>query len=298
MKQLLLLLLFIAGLSAIEYHGDQRHWTIVDGDGKTNVALHLLNEHVDLFFPSDKSFHDIASDMKLFSPSGNVHCHDTTNTLKFTLLFDDRNHIHGEIKMALDVGGQKIIMLYQKCCCTELSDAYSTVIIEGADKPLENIRLTCFLHADPFQQYGSNATRSPMKVLVNKINIAPRNATTTSTMESNTTIIEYSTTASSTKKDEAESAGFSWWWIIIPVALLIVDVAFAVAFVGIRQHRRNKIPKRKIRVVSKSAERADSIKSKTPGSAPLPLSKSKVEKKPVNQAFDDLSIKSKTKGSK
>uniref|UniRef100_A0A914QFE0 Uncharacterized protein n=1 Tax=Panagrolaimus davidi TaxID=227884 RepID=A0A914QFE0_9BILA len=167
MKQFYFLLLFIVGLSAIVYHGDRRHWTIVDADGKTNIALHLLNEHVDLIFPSDKSFHDIASDMKLFSPSGNVQCQDTTNTLKFLLLFDDRNHIRAEIKMALDVGGQKVKMyLYQKCGVTELPDDYAAGIIEGAEKPLENAYRTCFIQADPFQQYGSDATRSFMKLQV------------------------------------------------------------------------------------------------------------------------------------
>uniref|UniRef100_A0A914Q4C5 Uncharacterized protein n=1 Tax=Panagrolaimus davidi TaxID=227884 RepID=A0A914Q4C5_9BILA len=108
MKKFYFLLFFIAGLSAIEYHGDQRHWTIVDADGKTSIALHLLNEKVDLIFPCDKSFHDITSDMKMYSPSGNVKCQNTTNTLKFMLLFDDQNHIRGETKMTVDIDGQKL----------------------------------------------------------------------------------------------------------------------------------------------------------------------------------------------
>uniref|UniRef100_A0A914QSE0 Uncharacterized protein n=1 Tax=Panagrolaimus davidi TaxID=227884 RepID=A0A914QSE0_9BILA len=167
MKQFYFLLFFIAGLSAVEYHGDQRHWTIVDADGKTSVALHLLNEKVDLIFPSGKSFHDNASDMKLYSPSGNVKCQNTTNTSKFTLLFGDQNHIRGETKMAIDVDGQKVKMyLYQKCGVTEFPGVYATGITEGAAKPLDNIGLTCFLHADPFQKYGSDATRSSMKLQV------------------------------------------------------------------------------------------------------------------------------------
>uniref|UniRef100_A0A914QQK7 Uncharacterized protein n=1 Tax=Panagrolaimus davidi TaxID=227884 RepID=A0A914QQK7_9BILA len=167
MKQLYFLLFFIAGLSAIEYHGDRRQWTIVDADGKTNIALHLLNEHVDLIFPSNKSFHDIASDMKLYSPIGNVKCQDTTNTLGFTLLFDDRNHIRGEIKSTMVNGVYKVKMyLYEKCDDVEFSDDYATGIIEGAEKPLENTGRTCFLLADPFHQYGSDLTRKSMKLQV------------------------------------------------------------------------------------------------------------------------------------
>uniref|UniRef100_A0A914QPW6 Uncharacterized protein n=1 Tax=Panagrolaimus davidi TaxID=227884 RepID=A0A914QPW6_9BILA len=168
MKQLYLLLLFIVGLSAIEYHGDRRHWTIVDGDGKTSVALHLLDEHVDLIFPSNKSFHDIASDMKLYSPIGNVKCQDTTNTLKFTLLFDDRNHIRGEIKAIMVKRGYKVQMfLYEKCDNVELSYHYAAGIIEGTEIPLETTGRVCFTEGDPFQQYGSDATRSFMKLQVN-----------------------------------------------------------------------------------------------------------------------------------
>uniref|UniRef100_A0A914PFL2 Uncharacterized protein n=1 Tax=Panagrolaimus davidi TaxID=227884 RepID=A0A914PFL2_9BILA len=165
MKQLYLLLLFIVGLSAIVYHGDRRHWTIVDADGKTSIALHLLNEQVDLIFPSDKTFALIASDMKLFSPSGNVQCQDTTNTLGFTLFFDDRNHIRGEIKMGPVVVGQQVMMfLYEQCYYTENSHYYATAVIEGAERKLDNEGRTCFLQADPFHQYGSDATRSFMKL--------------------------------------------------------------------------------------------------------------------------------------
>uniref|UniRef100_A0AC35F3I8 Uncharacterized protein n=1 Tax=Panagrolaimus sp. PS1159 TaxID=55785 RepID=A0AC35F3I8_9BILA len=165
MKQFYLLLLFIVGLSAIEYHGDRRHWTIVDADGKINIALHLFNEQVDLIFPSNKSFHDIASDIKVYSPSGNVPCHDTANTIGFTLLFDDRNHIHGEIKDIMENGAYKVIMfLYEKCDNVKLSYHYATEIIEGAEIPLETIGRVCFKDGDPFQQYGSDPTRSFMNL--------------------------------------------------------------------------------------------------------------------------------------
>uniref|UniRef100_A0A914QHR5 Uncharacterized protein n=1 Tax=Panagrolaimus davidi TaxID=227884 RepID=A0A914QHR5_9BILA len=397
MKQFYFLLFFIVGLSAIEYHGDRKHWNIVDADGKT-VALHLLNEKVDLIFPSDKNFHDIASDMKLYSPIGNVKCQDTTNTLKFMLLFDEHSHIRGEIKMALNVDGQKVNMyLYQKCGVTEFPGVYAAGIIEGAEKPLESDGRSCFLHADPFQKYDSDATRSSMKlhvtpgnfgcqvflilpnymhvkdvdlkeptklslnatyttfisadpspisfvlvydgnqhvyvnvnsplpitafpafahdtyfaadqfviqvehvektvdckeaeiwiyksdfingteVLVDKSRFISGIATTTSTMESgNTIIIEYSTTASSTKKDdEGESAGFQWWYI--PVVLLIVGVvAVVVAFICIRRRRRNKIPERKIRHVSQSAE-----------SQEIPAQKSKSVQKEKSIAYENL----------
>uniref|UniRef100_A0AC35G9C5 Uncharacterized protein n=1 Tax=Panagrolaimus sp. PS1159 TaxID=55785 RepID=A0AC35G9C5_9BILA len=78
--------------------------------------------------------------------------------------------------------------LYQKCGLTERPDYYATGIIEGAEKPLENtatenvystgiiegaekplennIGRICFTEQDPFQQYGSDATRSFMKLQV------------------------------------------------------------------------------------------------------------------------------------
>uniref|UniRef100_A0A914QHF5 Uncharacterized protein n=1 Tax=Panagrolaimus davidi TaxID=227884 RepID=A0A914QHF5_9BILA len=80
--------------------------------GIRKVALHVLNEPVNLIFPKDKSTAQLLSDMRLLSPSGNEKCQDTTNTLKFTLLFDDRNHIRGEIK-AIMLPNFRMIMLLE-----------------------------------------------------------------------------------------------------------------------------------------------------------------------------------------
>uniref|UniRef100_A0AC35GJZ5 Uncharacterized protein n=1 Tax=Panagrolaimus sp. PS1159 TaxID=55785 RepID=A0AC35GJZ5_9BILA len=92
MKELYFLLLFIVGAVAVhEYHGDRRFWTDVDSNGRTKVAQHVLNESVNLIFPKDKTTAQLLPDIKLLSPGGNVKCQDT-------LLFDDRNHIRGEIK--------------------------------------------------------------------------------------------------------------------------------------------------------------------------------------------------------
>uniref|UniRef100_A0AC35FCG7 Uncharacterized protein n=1 Tax=Panagrolaimus sp. PS1159 TaxID=55785 RepID=A0AC35FCG7_9BILA len=170
MKELFLLLLFIAGTAATlpEYHGDRRFWTIVDSNGRTKVALHVLNEPVNLSFPKDKTIAQLLSDMKLLSPSGNVKCQDTTNTMGFTLLFDDQNHIRGEIKMAPDVGGQKVItFLYQKCGVTEVPHVYTTGMIEGAEFALETTGRTCFKNGEPhFRQHGTNTGDNAMELKV------------------------------------------------------------------------------------------------------------------------------------
>uniref|UniRef100_A0AC35F958 Uncharacterized protein n=1 Tax=Panagrolaimus sp. PS1159 TaxID=55785 RepID=A0AC35F958_9BILA len=147
MKELYLLLLFIVEAVATlpEYHGERRFWTVVDSNGRTKVALHVLNEQVNLIFPKDKTIAQLLLDMKLLSPSGNDQCQDATNTMGFTLLFDDQNHIRGEIKMALTGVGQKVTMfLYEKCGVTEVPHDYTAGMIEGAEFPLENPSRTCF----------------------------------------------------------------------------------------------------------------------------------------------------------
>uniref|UniRef100_A0AC35FVI7 Uncharacterized protein n=1 Tax=Panagrolaimus sp. PS1159 TaxID=55785 RepID=A0AC35FVI7_9BILA len=169
MKELFLLLLFIVGAVAVpEYHGDRRFWTVVDADGRTKVALHILTEPVNLIFPKDKTIAQLLSGMKLLSPSGNVQCQDTINSLGFTLLFDDQNHIRGEIKMAPDAGNQKVkLFLYQKCGVTEDSNDYTTRMIEGNEQKLESDGRTCFKNAEPpFRQYGTNTGDSVMELKV------------------------------------------------------------------------------------------------------------------------------------
>jgi hypothetical protein len=169
MKELFLLLLFIAGTAALpEYHGDRRFWTVVDADGRTKVALHVLDAPVNLIFPKDKTVAQLLSDMKSFSPSGNVKCQDTTNKMGFTLLFDDQNHIRGEIKMAPDVGGQKVIMfLYQKCGVTEVPHVYATGMIEGNEQKLESDGRTCFKNGEPlFRPHGTNTADNVMELKV------------------------------------------------------------------------------------------------------------------------------------
>uniref|UniRef100_A0A914Q7D9 Uncharacterized protein n=1 Tax=Panagrolaimus davidi TaxID=227884 RepID=A0A914Q7D9_9BILA len=102
MKEFYSLLLLIAGTAASipEYHGDRRFWTVVDSDNRTNVALHILNEPVNLIFPKNKTMAQLLSDIKLLSPSGNEKCQDTTNTLKLKLAFvGDEKYIRGEVKV-------------------------------------------------------------------------------------------------------------------------------------------------------------------------------------------------------
>uniref|UniRef100_A0A914Q8R3 Uncharacterized protein n=1 Tax=Panagrolaimus davidi TaxID=227884 RepID=A0A914Q8R3_9BILA len=170
MKGFCLLLLFIVGTAASipEYHGDRRFWTVVDSDNRTNVALHILNEPVNLIFPKNKTMAQLLSDIKLLSPSGNGQCQDTINTMDFTLLFDDQNHIRGVIKMAPDVGGQKVkLYLYQKCGVTEIPDDYTTRIIEGAEQKLESAGRSCFKNGEPpFRQHGINTADNVMELKV------------------------------------------------------------------------------------------------------------------------------------
>uniref|UniRef100_A0AC35GTI0 Uncharacterized protein n=1 Tax=Panagrolaimus sp. PS1159 TaxID=55785 RepID=A0AC35GTI0_9BILA len=164
MKELYFLLLFIVGAVAVpEYHGDRRFWTVVDSNGRTKVALHVLNEPVNLIFPNDKTTAQHLSDIKLLSPAGQ----DTTNTLKFTLLFDDRNHIRGEIKAIMVNGAYKVTMyLYQNSGVTELPDDCATEIIEGNELALETIGSVCFKDADHFHQYGTDTLNNAMELQV------------------------------------------------------------------------------------------------------------------------------------
>uniref|UniRef100_A0A914QX98 Uncharacterized protein n=1 Tax=Panagrolaimus davidi TaxID=227884 RepID=A0A914QX98_9BILA len=115
MEQLFLLLLFIVGTAAtlpLVYHGDRRFWTVVDSNGRTKVALHILNKPVNLVFPKDKTIAQLLSDMKLLSPSGNEKCQDTTNTLKFKLAFvGDEKYIRGEVKVETVPKGEVIMLL-------------------------------------------------------------------------------------------------------------------------------------------------------------------------------------------
>uniref|UniRef100_A0AC35F704 Uncharacterized protein n=1 Tax=Panagrolaimus sp. PS1159 TaxID=55785 RepID=A0AC35F704_9BILA len=106
--------------------------------------------------------------MKLLSPVGNVKCQDTRNTLGFTILFDDQNHIRGETKMVPVAGGQKVKMfLYEKCGNVEFSYYYATETIEGAEIQLETTGRTCFKNGEPpFRQHGTNTADNFMELKV------------------------------------------------------------------------------------------------------------------------------------
>uniref|UniRef100_A0AC35GMH0 Uncharacterized protein n=1 Tax=Panagrolaimus sp. PS1159 TaxID=55785 RepID=A0AC35GMH0_9BILA len=118
-------------------------------------------------FPSDKTFAQIASDIKVHSPIENGKCQDTTNTLKFKLAFDgDEKYIRGELNVVIVDQVEYVKMnLYEKCGRTEMS--YATGTIEGAELPLENTGRLCFKNGEPpFRQHGTNTGNNVMELKV------------------------------------------------------------------------------------------------------------------------------------
>uniref|UniRef100_A0AC35FF49 Uncharacterized protein n=1 Tax=Panagrolaimus sp. PS1159 TaxID=55785 RepID=A0AC35FF49_9BILA len=131
------------------------------------VALHILNEPVNLIFPSDKTFAQIAADIKVHSPIENQTCQDKTNTLKFKLAFDDndKKYIRGEVKVVIVDQVEYVKMyLYEKCGRTEMS--YATGTIEGAELSSENTGRLCFKNCDPFRQHGTNTGINVMELKI------------------------------------------------------------------------------------------------------------------------------------
>uniref|UniRef100_A0A914P3L1 Uncharacterized protein n=1 Tax=Panagrolaimus davidi TaxID=227884 RepID=A0A914P3L1_9BILA len=126
------------------------------------IALHILNESVNLIFPSDKTFAQIAADIKVYSPAENRTCQDITNTLKFKLAFDgDEKYIRGDVKVVIDDQVEYLQMyMYEKCRSNERRDDYLTVIIEDTYQALESNGRTCFKDADPFYSYGTGNAMS------------------------------------------------------------------------------------------------------------------------------------------
>uniref|UniRef100_A0A914Y1B4 Uncharacterized protein n=1 Tax=Panagrolaimus superbus TaxID=310955 RepID=A0A914Y1B4_9BILA len=160
----LLLLFTLSFVGSIDYHGNQRFWTSVN-NGKTNIGLHVLTEPIELFFPKNKTFAQLASDIKLYSSAGNGQCKDTTHSLNFTLTVTEQSYNIGQIKFDF---GDLMAFLYETCVLN--GNEYKGrkyISLQMGDNPvnLENPGRRCFKNvAASFQVYDKDTSKHVMKL--------------------------------------------------------------------------------------------------------------------------------------
>uniref|UniRef100_A0AC34FP08 Peptidase S72 domain-containing protein n=1 Tax=Panagrolaimus sp. ES5 TaxID=591445 RepID=A0AC34FP08_9BILA len=98
---------------------------------RIHIALHVLKENVKLIFPKDKTFPDLLSKIKLYSPTGNGKCQDTRGSLEFTLLIANQYDIHGKIMVLTDPETSNVMAyLYEKCKRAGRTDDYASPPID------------------------------------------------------------------------------------------------------------------------------------------------------------------------
>uniref|UniRef100_A0AC34FCB7 Uncharacterized protein n=1 Tax=Panagrolaimus sp. ES5 TaxID=591445 RepID=A0AC34FCB7_9BILA len=134
-----------------------------------HVALHVLKEHVKLIFPQDKTFFDLASDIKLYSPTGNGQCQDTRGNLEFTLFIANQYDIHGEIKILAGSQTANVMAnLFEKCKGGERPGYYHSPLINVSPADLEDTgSQQCFKNSDAsFQVYDKDNTKHFMELHV------------------------------------------------------------------------------------------------------------------------------------
>uniref|UniRef100_A0AC34G2X3 Uncharacterized protein n=1 Tax=Panagrolaimus sp. ES5 TaxID=591445 RepID=A0AC34G2X3_9BILA len=117
------------------------------------VALHILKERIKLILPKDKTFADLASDIKLYSPPGNGKCHDARGSLEFTLFIDAERYIRDFIN-ATKMGRIEIVnaYLYETCpLIGGVKHQYASPPIDVNPTPLEDRSRQCFQGIVSFQ---------------------------------------------------------------------------------------------------------------------------------------------------
>uniref|UniRef100_A0AC34FPQ4 Uncharacterized protein n=1 Tax=Panagrolaimus sp. ES5 TaxID=591445 RepID=A0AC34FPQ4_9BILA len=172
MKQIYLFFLLIFTfkfVGAVEYHGNRRHWTL-ENDGKTYVALHVLKEETKSFnltFPKQKTFADLASGIKLYSPTENEKCEDTNGSLGFLLTIADKNYIRGTIKTKT-IGPTEFLAAFLNETCTMFRGSehdYASPRIDVNPATLEDRDLQCFQNEPaPFQSYHGDNTKHVLEL--------------------------------------------------------------------------------------------------------------------------------------
>uniref|UniRef100_A0AC34FZ50 Uncharacterized protein n=1 Tax=Panagrolaimus sp. ES5 TaxID=591445 RepID=A0AC34FZ50_9BILA len=147
------------------YHGNRRYWT-TETNGKTYVALHILKENVKLIFPKDKTFPDLLSNIKLYSPTGSGKCQDTRGSLEFTLLIANQYDIHGKIMVLMGPETSNVIAyLYEKCKRAGRTVYYASSPIDVNSVELANSGRTC-PNSVPFEVYDKDTTKYFMELEV------------------------------------------------------------------------------------------------------------------------------------
>uniref|UniRef100_A0AC34FEY1 Uncharacterized protein n=1 Tax=Panagrolaimus sp. ES5 TaxID=591445 RepID=A0AC34FEY1_9BILA len=131
---------------------------------RKHVALHVLNEHVKLIFPKEKTFADLTSDIKSYSPSNKDCRQDATNNLNFTLVITKKDHIRGVI-MVNKISKEVAVYLYDKCNDVDSNAHYAFKSMEGSGENLQGG--DCFRSSDaPFQVYDKDNTKHVMELQV------------------------------------------------------------------------------------------------------------------------------------
>uniref|UniRef100_A0AC34G0J3 Uncharacterized protein n=1 Tax=Panagrolaimus sp. ES5 TaxID=591445 RepID=A0AC34G0J3_9BILA len=153
MKQLFLYFLLLFIINFVDsVDGIPRYWSF-ENDGKTYIAMNMLNENINLTFPKETTFSRIAFDFRIYSPTQNQGCPDADN-FRFKLFIGHENYVRGAVL------SDAYYHLYEKC-----GDAESQYpIMAGRNNGLLGLR--CFKNGNPFLLSDKDSSKSVMELQI------------------------------------------------------------------------------------------------------------------------------------